>query len=328
MYSLKLISNKKDFEVYENFVEEKIQHQFVTIAHNPSIIEILTETFGYKPESYLIIDDDVIIGVLPGVRIGSKFVSIPHFSYGGPIIVGTNNEKDFLSSFFKNQNFEIRSFDNISEYANKDKVTCYIKLHTSVDEQWKSLKSKLRSQIKKGQSYEFNSIEGGIDLLSDFYSVYTKNMLRLGSPPLPIYFFRNILIKYKYGKASIIVVKYNNLPVAAGMTLSFKEFQEVCWASSDHEYNKYNVNMVLYWEFIKHSIIEKNKIFSFGRSSINSSTYKFKLQWEPTILPIFFNYSRQTLINIKKLTILSKIWKIQNLNLSIFLGKILSKYLY
>lgn len=327
MYKLKLITSIQDMEIWQEVIKSIKSNQLVTIAHNPCLGNILADTFGYKSESYLILDGKKIIGVLPGVRIGSKYVSMPHFSYGGPIFI-SNEFNKMLNEFLPKLKYDIRSFNKLSNFINDEKVTCYIKLPATVDEQWNSFKSKLRSQIKKGHKYGVEVINGDIELLSDFYSVYTKNMLRLGSPPLPKIFFKNILNQYKFGNANITVVKFNNLPVASGMTLSYMGFNEVCLASSIQSFNKYNVNMVLYWEMIKRSIIEGNKIFSFGRSSKGSNTLRFKLQWNPDVVPIYFNYSHDHLFNIKKMTLLSRIWKIQPLISSIFFGKIISKYLY
>jgi hypothetical protein len=328
MYTLKLVTTKEDLISWEMLVDNAKKDQIITIAHNPCLINILSDTFGYKPESYLIIESEKVIGILPGVRIGTKYVSIPHFSYGGPICLNEDFMKSSLNELFPKQNYDIRSFNLLSEFCNDEKVICYLRLQDTVEKQWEGFKSKLRSQIKKGYSYELETINGGLELLSDFYKVYTQNMLRLGSPPLPKKLFSNILNSYKCGIVNIVVVRINDLAVAAGMTLSYMGFKEICWASSDYRYNKYNVNMVLYWEIIKNSIIEGDKIFSFGRSSKNSNTYKFKLQWEPIVVPLFFNYSFQHKFNIKKLTLLSDIWKKQPRFSSIFFGKIISKYLY
>lgn len=328
MYKLKLVTTLEDLEIWKILIENISQDQLVTIAHNPCLPNILAETFGFKSASYLIWDDEKVIGALPGILIGDKFASLPHFSYGGPLCINKHIERIKISELFPKQKYDIRSFHILSDFYSNEKVTCYLKLQNTVDGQWNSFKSKLRSQIKKGENYGHKVYNGGIELLSDFYMVYTQNMLRLGSPPLPKIFFKNILDNYKFGNVNITVVKYNNLSVASGMTLTYMGFKEVCWASSNHRYNKFNVNMVLYWEIIKKAIIDGNKIFSFGRSSKESNTLKFKLQWDPEVVPIYFNYSHQLSFSIKKMTFLSKLWSIQPNYSAIFFGKYISKYMF
>ncbi len=328
MYELKLVKTIKEMELWQAFINRIVDSQLVTIAHNPCLGNILADTFGYKSENYLIIKNGGIIGVLPGVSVGSKYVSMPHFSYGGPVFISEDFKNKQIIELLLKRNYEVRSFNKFSDFYNDEKVTCFINLPLTVDNQWKSFKSKLRSQINKGLNYDLEILDGGIELLSDFYSVYTQNMLRLGSPPLPRIFLQNILNQYKFGNANITVVKMNNIPVAAGLTLSYMGFNEVCLASSIQRFNKYNVNMVLYWELIKKSILEGNKIFSFGRASKGSNTLKFKLQWNPDVVPIYFNYAYPHTFNIKKMVLLSKIWRMQPLKSSILFSKTISKYLY
>ena len=328
MYKFKLVNSIDELHSWHTFINTYAQKHVITMAHNPSLINVLSETFGYVPESYLIMKNNILIGILPGVRIGSKYVSVPHFSYGGPVIIDDNSKKNQLHRYFFHQKYEIRSFDVYSDFINDEKVTCYIELPQSIEEQWLALKSKVRSQIRKGESYGLEIAVGGIELVDRFYEIYSKNMHRLGSPPLPKILFNNIFRYYKYGYALVTVIKYNNVPVAAGITMSYMGFNEVCWASSDYMYNKYNVNMVLYWEMIKHSISARNNIFSFGRSSKESNTLKFKLQWNPTVVPIYFNYSNFPSYNLKKWKCLASIWKKQPLFTSVILGKYISKYVY
>lgn len=328
MYKLKLSTSTEDKDIWNSFIESIDKNQMVTVAHNPSLPRILSETFGYKSGCYFIMDDDDIIGILPGLYIKNKYVSMPHFSYGGPLSTNKLIGKTQINELLNNQDYDVRSFDILSEHYNDEKIICYLNLESSIDKQWTGFKSKLRSQIKNGQKKLPEIFHGRSELLLDFYKVYTQNMLRLGSPPLPKLFFENIFKYYSFGKAHITLVKIDNIAVAAGMTLSYMKFNEVCWASSNYKYNKLNVNMVLYWEMIKYSINEGNTYFSFGRSSKESNTLKFKLQWGVVAKPIFFNYSNQKLMSLKKMTFLSNLWKMQPINSSIFLGKIISKYIY
>ena len=320
-----LIKIDNNFSDWLQFLEKANENQLITIAHNPSLANVLQKTFGYIPKYYYLKEEAEVVGVFPGFQIGKKIVSIPHFSYGDAIL---KNNYTFNYKLINSQ-FEIRGTKKNSEYFNDEKVFAYINLNQDTDTQFASFKSKLRSQIRKGYSYGVEVFIGKNELLSDFYLIYTKNMLELGSPALPVIFFLNLLDLYKYGESKIVVVKFQNKPVAAGFTLSFMGFNEVCWASSDHKFNKYNFNMVLYWELIKNSIESGNKYFSFGRSSENSNTLKFKLQWGDVIVKqLYFNFSEEQKINIKKFHIISKIWSFLPYKISIILSKFLSGKLY
>jgi hypothetical protein len=326
MLELKLIKNNCDERRWHKFMEEASLYELVTIAHNISLTTVLSKTFGYRPANYMIMDNNETVGLLPGVFIGKKFISIPHFSYGGPIFKNI----EYFQEFIFQKPYEIRCFKELSQYSEDKKISVYLKLQQySTDEMFNSFKSKLKSQIRKGYSYGVNIKTGKQDLLSDFYLVYSKNMLSLGSPPLPKCFFANIFKYYTNGCASITVVEYDNLPVAAGFTISYLGFEEVCWASSNRKYNNKNFNMVLYWEMIKKSIETNNKYFSFGRSSKESNTLKFKMQWgNPVVKQLFFNFSENKVFRVKKIKFLSSIWKLLPYQITIYLGKYISKNIY
>ena len=153
-------------------------------------------------------------------------------------------------------------------------------------------------------------------------------MLKLGSPPICKLFFQNLITDYKYGSAEISMVYYNGKAVASGFTLSYFNSIEVCWASADYKFNKYNVNSFLYWGMIKSSIENKYTYFSFGRSTKDSSTHQFKKSWGCIEVPIYFNYSERRKISMKKFHMLSKIWKLQPIITSNYFGGLISKYLY
>lgn len=323
MYNENVIVNEDDINDWLSFVQKKIKSENLSIVHNPSIGFILSKTFGYENQYTVYKESGVIVGVFPKLKIGLKSVSVPHFSYGDPIFNEQNNFN------FLPKKFEIRSYYKLSKYYSDEKVVVQLNLPKNIEILENSFKSKLRSQIKKGFSYNAIIRKGGLELLNGFYEVYSKNMYDLGSPPLPLIFFHNILVDYKYGNVKITLLEFNNQPVASGFTISFMGFEEVCWASSDHKFNRYNFNMVLYWEMIKDSILNGNNIFSFGRSSKESSTLKFKLQWgSPEVRQIFINYSEPIRINIKNIHLLSKIWRLLPYNITLLFSKFLSKKIY
>lgn len=322
------LSECQDVTTWNEFLKKERGAQLITIAHNPSLGPILEKTFGYTSENMLITMNDEMVGVLPLVKIGDKLVSMPHFSYGGPIL---NAEADIdlcLTKVLKNNKFEARSFDKLTENLYENKVTCIVALKETVDEQLKEFKSSFRRKIRNSEKHGFKVVRGNLELLEDFYDVYTKKMLCKGSPPLGKSFFRNLLTDYKYGEALITAAYDGNDVIAAGFTLSYLSFNELCWVSTNSDYDKYNVNSLLYWNIVKDSIEKNHKYFSMGRSTKESNNHKYKRQWKPMEIPIFYNYSQPVGTQVKELTFLTKIWKLQPLRTSVFFGKIVSKYLY
>jgi hypothetical protein len=49
-------------------------------------------------------------------------------------------------------------------------------------------------------------------------------------------------------------------------------------------------NMLLYWEMIRDALARGLRVFDFGRSTPDESTYQFKRQWGAQPAPMFWEY--------------------------------------
>lgn len=226
------------------------------------------------------------------------------------------------------QSFEARGFSKWTNHHYDKKVTAIVYLNDDPAEMLKGLKGSFRRKLRKASEQGFQIRHGGMELLDDFYMVYIKKMHQKGSPPLGKVFFRNLLTDYEYGAAQISAAYKDGRVAAAGFTLAYLGFNELCWVSSYSAYDKYNVNSYLYWNIIKDSIAKGYTCFSMGRSTRDSSNHRYKRQWNPTEFPVFYNYSEPVGTSIKELTFLTKLWKLQPLRTSVFFGHYISKYVY
>jgi len=319
---------KNDDKKWNLFVNEQMDNQLITIAHNPSLAAILGKSFNVKAKKIIIEKNNLIIGIFPIVSIKNKVISIPHFSYGDILFAGNLKEKQKLRNKIIGKKYEIRSFESFSKYFDDSKIMSYLELKNSEEEQWKYWKSKLRSQIRKGVKNGVTIKIGHAEYLYDFYKIYSRNMHDLGSPVLSYRFFKNIMNLYDYGEAKIFLAQKGEKYIAASLILTYHNFAEVCWASSLRKYNSTNANMVLYWEMIKYCVQHKYKYFSFGRSTKNSNIHKFKKQWSPEEKQLYFNYSSEPKINIKKLSFLANIWRNLPLFITNRIGPFFAKRIY
>ncbi len=322
------IERVTDSHAWNSFLEGEKEHQMITIGHNPSLGPILKKTFGYTYQNFSFMEGDKMIGVMPTTTFKNKVISMPHFSYGGPVFSKEGVRTISLKSMLGNKKFEIRSFSKLSEHFFDKKVSCILDVQQSEEHQLKSFKSKLRTKIRKAEKNNFRICHGGLELLNEYYDLYSYKMLKFGSPPIGKTFFKNLLEDYAHGEAQITVVYSNEKAVAAGFSLSYLNFNEVCWSATDSDFDAYNIHTLMFWEILKTSVAKKYSYFSFGRSTIGSSNHMFKKQWNPLELPIFYNYSEAVGTSIKELSFLTKIWKYQPLATSVYLGHRISKYLY
>jgi len=130
---------------------------------------------------------------------------------------------------------------------------------------------------------------GQLQLLSDFYTVFSLNMRDLGTPVYGKQFFSKILQTLS-DDVRIISVRLRERPVAAGLVYGFRQMLEIPWASSDRRYARLAPNMLLYATVLKYACERKYKYFDFGRSSKNSGTYRFKEQWGAQPVQLNWHY--------------------------------------
>ena len=169
------------------------------------------------------------------------------------------------------------------------KALLRLKLPATSDELWNGFKSKLRSQIRSGEKHGFEVTWGGRDQLADFYSVFCRNMRDLGTPVYSRRLFAAILDRLQ-PQAELCIVRLKGQPAAAALLVHGEATTEVPSASSLREVNSKNANMVLYWNLLKRATERGQQTFDFGRSSIESSTYRFKQQWGAQPSPSIWQY--------------------------------------
>jgi serine/alanine adding enzyme len=315
------VANEADGTAWDAYLQGKeVNHHAYAWAWR----SIIAETFGHKP--FYCVAWDVsgidrqetngknqrqsVAGVLPlfyvnSLIFGKALISIPYLNAGGII---ADSEEAFqlllrkaslLAEELGAAYIELRhrgpavwSGHKLDERTHK--VSMLLELNTNAEELFSSFVPKLRSQIrrpaKSGIYAQVSPATGnGDDSISKFYSVFSEHMRDLGTPVYPKKLFCST--KKHFGQACrVITVWHERKPIAVGITLGFGSSVEIPWASALRKYNNYSPNMMLYWEAIKTACSDGYRVFDFGRSSRDSSTYRFKEQWGARPLELHWYY--------------------------------------
>jgi FemAB-related protein (PEP-CTERM system-associated) len=165
------------------------------------------------------------------------------------------------------------------------KIRMVLELPESSDALMASFKSKLRSQIKKPIKEGLITHIGGIELIDDFYKVFTTNMRDLGSPVHSKNLIKNVFTEFK-DKCRILVVYFKGHAVAGAVVVGFKQVLHNPWASALRQYSMLSPNMLLYWSMLEYACNQGYRSFDFGRSTPDETTYKFKEQWGCKPMPL------------------------------------------
>ena len=254
--------------------------------------KVFERVFGHEC-FYLIARDSSggVVGVLPLVHLRSRLfgnflVSVPCFSCCGTLARDENVRTELIRAAWTLAqergagHVELRHGSGISLDlpCRSEKVAMRLALPSSDDEMWQRFPSKLRAQIRRPTKAGATCEDGGIELLDDFYSVFSRNMRDLGTPVFPRRLFHEMCDSFP-DATRIFVVRLGGKACAAGITYGYRDRLEIPSASSLREFNRDAVNMLLYWSAIRYAIRQGYGQFDFGRSTAGTGTYKFKKQW-------------------------------------------------
>ena len=332
-YSIKLVKEVSP----ELMIELAGNERFVTHAHNPCIVDILNKTFGWDGGAFLIFDGDKTVGYFACMIIKGRIVSIPHFSFGGLITCNPDRNEIYseilpkLYEYFSEKytpdiSYLLRDTERVGVFVQDNKIISWINITGKSIQQTAPATqlAKARKAIENGLTCK----SGGIELLDDFYHVYSRNMLRLGSPVLPKRLFANILKGYTNGFAKIFCVYKEKAPVGASFLMSYMGFFENTWFSTLQKYNPFFPAQLLHYDMINFSISQDGHTYSFGRSSSGSGVHEFKRRWGTEETVIYWNYDKPVKMNLRKLEFLSKIWKLLPLPVANVIGPLVSGRFY
>lgn len=309
-------TDKVEIEVHG---PDEIHRQAVEPAHtSPSLfnesrfavsqsarwLRALSLGLGHHPYLLQAMSGGVLVGSLPLAFVESRLfgrflVSLPYVNSAGvransaEVTAALISSAVELADKLNTRYLELRQETEIAHSSltqrNDTKVLMRLSLPGSSVELWDSFKSKLRSQIRAGQKNDFEVRFGGTDLLVDFYQVFSQNMRDLGTPVYSRRLFASILRSFG-DEAEFCVLRLQGAPVAAALLVHGVGTTEVPSASSLRAFNATSANMVMYWHLLSQAIQKGQRQFDFGRSTINSNTYKFKAQWGATPNPSVWQY--------------------------------------
>ena len=291
-----------------HLVDYATRGETVPLTRHPGWLDVLAEGFGHTPYALEAVHDSRTVGYLPlafvsSVLFGRYLVSLPYLSSNG--VQADSSEFAHalvtravrLADDLGVRHLELRHEEPCDHPALGakliSKVHMRLPLPTSVAQLQKALGPKVRNQIRKGEKSDLTVEWGGAQLVSAFHQVFAQNMRDLGTPVYGQDLIFAVLRHYPE-KAEICLVRKSGVPVACGLVLHGSGVTEVPSASSLREYNATCANMLLYWHLLVRAVERGQRVFDFGRSTVEGSTYRFKKQWGAEPHPAIWQYYVRT----------------------------------
>ena len=284
-----LIQDAYDEALWDQYV---LNHPRASGYHLLAWRGVIQKVFGHSTP-YLMAKDEEgkVCGVLPLVftkspMFGCFLTSMAFFNYGGVLVddvaVGDALLEAAVATAKKvgAAHIELRQEEPLATAwpVRSKKVSMRLALPPDYETLLKSFPSKLRSQVRRAQKEGMDVRVGGTELLGDYYRVFARCMRDLGTPVYERGFFEAILETFPK-EVRLCVVSLNGAPLASGILYGFRSTLEIPWAASDKRFSRLSPNMLLYGAVLEYACREGFKVFDFGRSSVDSGTYRFKAQW-------------------------------------------------
>ena len=190
--------------------------------------------------------------------------------------------------FYKNKTEQL-GFKPLAKY-----ILHKVDLSPPEDEIFRDLdKNSLQRRIRRAERAGVKVVcENSQSCLRDFYSLMIRTRARHCLPPQPYVWFRNVLECMGNG-AELSVPYAEKIPVAALLSLHFKNITYYKYGCSDERHHGLGAMPYLLWQAIVKAKLRGSRIFDLGRTgSDEHGLLAFKNHWTrlsqvPNLLDIF-----------------------------------------
>ncbi len=277
--------------------------RFASVYHRWEWGEIFEDVYGVRFFPLMAVQDGVVTGVLPLVRLsspmfGTSLVSMPYFGHGGALADDDGTWHDLiaaarvLSIEVGARHVELRHGHPVPTHAltrREDKALMRLSLPDSMDELLKRVGPKARADIRRPEKEGITAHVGGDELIPEFHSAYASVMRDLGSPCHAEKLFRE-MHRRMADRSFVVVTRYQGRCVGGGFLVGMGDTLEIPVAGSLHALSRLRGNMLLYATILREAIHRGYQSFSFGRSSTDSGTFAFKKNWGALPVPLPYDY--------------------------------------
>jgi hypothetical protein len=299
------------------FVE---RHPKASVFHTVAWLEALHRTYGYEPVAFTTspptseLKNGLVFCRVNSWLTGRRLVSLPFSDHCEPLC-DSAEDVNFLICYLqlelKHQGWkylELRpitgNFAQTGEGMELLPATRFflhrLSLHPDLNELFRGLdRDSVQRRIQRAEQAGLVEKCGrSDDLLQEFYSLFVITRGRHRLPPIPYDWFRN-LIECQGNALEIRLAYKDETPVAAILTLRFRDVVYYKYGCSDARFKQYGATPWLLWRAIASGKSDGAMEFDLGRTEEdNAGLLAFKNHWvpQPTQL-VYWRFPRISFIN-------------------------------
>jgi FemAB-related protein (PEP-CTERM system-associated) len=278
------------------------RHPLGTFFHLSGWRRCITEVFRHEP-CYLVVEQGRRwLGVLPlfltrSPFLGRNLVSVPYAVYGGVLADGEAAQQallDHASSLGRQRRagyVELRHLE--PRPGDRPTSPLYVTFRRDLPDDpaavMPSIPKKARAEVRRARD------DNGITLQPDcelelFFALFAENKRRLGSPALPINWFRALLEEFGRNVVLHRAVDPDGRTLAAVMSFLFRDTVSAYYSGSRTGVNDTGVNNFIYCGIMEWAVEAGFTRFDFGRSRVDSGPAKFKKNMGFEAEPLHYEY--------------------------------------
>jgi lipid II:glycine glycyltransferase (peptidoglycan interpeptide bridge formation enzyme) len=287
---------------WQTFVD---RHARASVFHTTQWLEALRRTYGYEPVVYTTsppaseLSNGVVFCRIRSWLSGSRLVSLPFSDHCEPL--ASANELAELMDWLRASRhrkhwkyIELRPLGTNDGARTRDLTKSesfslqVLDLNVSLDTLFHNFhKSCVQRKIHRAEREQLTYEEGRSEtLLKKFYDLLLLTRRRHGLPPQPLVWFRNAVACLS-DRVLIRVASKDGRPVAAIITIQYKDVLVYKYGCSDSRFNNLGGNALLFWRAIQDAKRDGVVKFDLGRSEPdNSGLVTFKENWGAVSMPL------------------------------------------
>jgi GNAT acetyltransferase-like protein len=329
------------------------RHPKASVFHTVGWLQALRHTYGYEPVAYTTsspsseIQSGLVFCRIHSWLTGRRLVSLPFSDHCEPLCDSADDVNfliKYLYSSVEHQGWkylEVRPVDR--DIEPKGDRTGFLPigryflhaldLRPDISQVFSSLdKDHIQRRIRRAERADLIEKCGrSDDLLRDFYALFTMTRGRHRLPPTPYAWFRN-LIHFQKEALEIRVAYKDATPIAAIMTLRFRDILYFKYGCSDAKFNKYGATPWLLWNAAAAGKSDGATEFDMGRTKEDDAgLLTFKNHWvrHPRHL-VYWKYpyaSSLDAVDGWKLDVAKRIFSYMPDRLLTFTGKVIYRHI-
>ncbi len=275
------------------------RHPKASIFHTVEWLQVLRLTYGYEPVAFTTspptgdLKNGLLFCWINSWLTGRRLVSLPFSDHCEPLCdssVELNLLLRYLQGTLKQtKRLEVRPVDwdlsKVGEGIEFRPAAAYhlhkLDLRPDLHELFLCLdKDSIQRRINRAERAGLDEKCGrSDDLLKDFYELFVMTRARHRVPPIPFAWFRNLICCLDE-ELEIRVAYGDGIPIAAILTLRFRDVAYYKYGCSDTRFNKFGATPWLLWKAIAAAKLKGANEFDLGRTHEDGGgLLAFKNHW-------------------------------------------------